>query len=333
MGLPLTSPSLAFALIVFVLTPEGEVATIGGDALTEGDTMALPEAGVPLASALRRHMDAALPRGTITSRLRPLMPRVGRAGRIVMPLWATGRMPDRAFFQSHRAGRGPDALDALGRLARTLNDLTLVDEARAEFRRALASDPASHQLLSEQVRRRVLAVDELEVSRLRERGVPPLFGLLPETFTIDELQRALQHAARLDDRDTQRASNFRRRLVEFHDSGVLERASETEPVRERDGRGRRPQYFRFNFERWLAWLSEASLERHGHDHLTVFQRRASNDRWLTDELAAEPSGAVQASLGPRVPGGDADRLEALEHMLHHLASEIARLKTPDDTTD
>lgn len=256
MGMPPTR--LSFALVIFVLAPGGRIATIGGQELTEGHVAPLPGRGAGLADMVRNHMERVLPPDTITSRLRPLMPRLRGDGFVVLPLWATGRLPSAEVWRATLGRIADRPFDALGRLADQLHDQGLVAEAHSEFRRALASDPVSHQLMSEGGRLRALAMDELDAASARELGIPPVFGLLPDRFTIEHLQLAVTQAARLHEGDIQKSSNFRRRLVEFIDFGVLER---TEGVVPTDAKGRPPQLYRFNRERWMAWL----LARRG-DH-------------------------------------------------------------------
>ena len=253
MGMPPTR--LSFALVIFVLAPGGRIATIGGQ---EGHVAPLPGRGAGLADMVRNHMERVLPPDTITSRLRPLMPRLRGDGFVVLPLWATGRLPSAEVWRATLGRIADRPFDALGRLADQLHDQGLVAEAHSEFRRALASDPVSHQLMSEGGRLRALAMDELDAASARELGIPPVFGLLPDRFTIEHLQLAVTQAARLHEGDIQKSSNFRRRLVEFIDFGVLER---TEGVVPTDAKGRPPQLYRFNRERWMAWL----LARRG-DH-------------------------------------------------------------------
>ena len=331
MGIP--PLQLSFALVVFVLTPEGRVATIGGQELTDGQVATFPRRGASISGVVKEHMEALLPPGTITSRIRPLMPRLRRDGIVVLPLWATGRLPEAALWTAALARAEVRPFDALGRLADQLQDHTLVDEAHSEFRRALASDPVSHQLMSESGRLRALAMDELELVANREDGIPPVFGLLPERFTIEQLQLAVTQAARLHPGDIQKSSNFRRRLVELTRLGVLERTGGTAQA---DVRGRPPQFYRFNQARWIEWLH---ARRQDHDSV--------HGRLIDASLRAESAPQVvammrdrvmeQGARRPRSPAmhGDAEqvreapsdaRVERLEDMMRTLMSEIADLR-------
>lgn len=304
MGMPPTR--LSFALVIFVLAPGGHIATIGGQELTEGHVAPLPGRGAGLADMVRNHMERVLPPDTITSRLRPLMPRLRGDGVVVLPLWATGRLPSVEVWRATLGRIADRPFDALGRLADQLHDPSLVTEAHSEFRRALASDPVSHQLMSEGGRLRALAMDELDAASARELGIPPVFGLLPDRFTIEHLQLAVTQAARLHEGDIQKSSNFRRRLVEFIDFGVLER---TEGVVPTDAKGRPPQLFRFNRERWMAWL----LARRGDHEPSPRVLRMHRSVLARD---ADFEGRVLDARPGDAPQGDASRGEVTGDILH-----------------
>ena len=304
MGMPPTR--LSFALVIFVLAPGGHIATIGGQELTEGHVAPLPGRGAGLADMVRNHMERVLPPDTITSRLRPLMPRLRGDGVVVLPLWATGRLPSVEVWRATLGRIADRPFDALGRLADQLHDPSLVTEAHSEFRRALASDPVSHQLMSEGGRLRALAMDELDAASARELGIPPVFGLLPDRFTIEHLQLAVTQAARLHEGDIQKSSNFRRRLVEFIDFGVLER---TEGVVPTDAKGRPPQLFRFNRERWMAWL----LARRGDHEPSPRVLRMHRSVLARD---ADFEGRVLDARPGDAPQGDASRGEVTSDILH-----------------
>jgi len=314
MGMPPTR--LSFALVIFVLAPGGHIATIGGQELTEGHVAPLPGRGAGLADMVRNHMERVLPPDTITSRLRPLMPRLRGDGVVVLPLWATGRLPSVEVWRATLGRIADRPFDALGRLADQLHDPSLVTEAHSEFRRALASDPVSHQLMSEGGRLRALAMDELDAASARELGIPPVFGLLPDRFTIEHLQLAVTQAARLHEGDIQKSSNFRRRLVEFIDFGVLER---TEGVVPTDAKGRPPQLYRFNRERWMAWL----LARRGdHEpsprvlrmHRSVLARDADFEGRVLD---ARPGDAPQGDASRGEVTGDIRSKDILHKNILH----------------
>jgi hypothetical protein len=296
---------LSFALVIFVLAPGGHIATIGGQELTEGHVAPLPGRGAGLADMVRNHMERVLPPDTITSRLRPLMPRLRGDGVVVLPLWATGRLPSVEVWRATLGRIADRPFDALGRLADQLHDPSLVTEAHSEFRRALASDPVSHQLMSEGGRLRALAMDELDAASARELGIPPVFGLLPDRFTIEHLQLAVTQAARLHEGDIQKSSNFRRRLVEFIDFGVLER---TEGVVPTDAKGRPPQLYRFNRERWMAWL----LARRGDHEPSPRVLRMHRSVLARD---ADFEGRVLDARPGDAPQGDASRGEVTGDIL------------------
>jgi hypothetical protein len=160
--------------------------------------------------------------------------------------------------------------------------------------------------MSEGGRLRALAMDELDAASARELGIPPVFGLLPDRFTIEHLQLAVTQAARLHEGDIQKSSNFRRRLVEFIDFGVLER---TEGVVPTDAKGRPPQLYRFNRERWMAWL----LARRGDHEPSPRVLRMHRSVLARD---ADFEGRVLDARPGDAPQGDASRGEVTGDILH-----------------
>ena len=253
---------------------------------------------------------------------------------VVLPLWATGRLPEGEHLTALVSRTEFRPFDALGRLADQLNDHTLIDEAHSEFRRALASDPVSHQLMSEGGRLRALAMDELDLIRNREDGIPPVFGLLPIRFTIEQLQLAVRQAARLLPEDIQKSSNFRRRLVELTELGVLERTYDTAPT---DARGRPPQFYRFNSQRWIEWLQARRHDggpgvgrRLSAEIVADYAHRsprgpASQDRGIAPAFRMAMGASPERWETGQGTEGHA-RVERLEEMMRALMGELADLK-------
>lgn len=327
-----TTPSspLSVALIVFVLTPNGRVDTIGGQQLT-ANRVARVQPGESTAETIRRQMREALPDGTITSRIRPLMPR-NHNGMVVLPVWATGRLPEGFLRGAAAPGIQAGALElgvlqlgALERLAQALGDRSLRSEAHAEFRRALAADPVSHQLLGERARLRALAEDESEREPVEDE-IPPIFGLLPTRFSLDELHAAVNQAARLPVGEEERSTNFRRRLTDLTDAGVLRETGEKLSA---DQPGRPAMLYHFDHHGWRRWLERQG----GRGSVASFQsfesrvgngsprsKRSIPESHLELPLrgeAAKPTNAREAS--------DA-RVERLESMMQGLMDEIAELR-------
>ena len=266
-------PRISVALIVFVLSPEGELDTVGGDPVPArmlgfGDRRA--PAG-DLEAALRRAMPWEGLRGVVASRLRPLTPRLLRHGEMVMPMWASGCLPP-GGVEALPPGRSGDVYRrALERLSLHLDDASIVAEAHAELRRALAADPVSHQMVGEGVRLRGLALDGLDELRLRDRAaidsgeapygayprprvrapLPPLLALLPSEFTIEQLRAVVGRVARLDEDELESASNFRRRIAELLEARVLVEIGDVEDAKQK---GRPAKLYRFDAESWSGWL-------------------------------------------------------------------------------
>lgn len=292
------NPQFHAALVIFLLTRDGEVATIGGKqfdvtalrmragqtergvaAETDGvQREPLPE----IAQSIRSATLAELPEGTTVTSIRALLPRFAEFGRVVLPLWTTGSLPrplggpldktreragagSRGQPMEHNAERDEARLrsaalrsdlahgsNALERLAHGLQDPSLVTEANSAFRQALAADPMVHQLVGDATRLRALAAEVSEHTWRRfER--PLMAAMLPEFFTIDQLRFAVSHIAVAAGREVESSSNFRRRLADLMESGVLVDAGEAHDVEQR---GRPPRLYRFEPAHWAGWLAQ-----------------------------------------------------------------------------
>ena len=249
--------SLSLSLIVFVVTPDDDggarVGTIGGEIVSPRGLDGFDPRSQTLSDYVTRAMRWNLPPGTVTSRIRPLMPRLSSPTSVLLPLWTTGRIAD---FDSSEALPSGGRLNALERLAETLRDSTLVTEANSEFRRALAADPLSHQMLGEGARLRALAMDELARESMADE-LPPIFALLPEVFTIEHLRSAISQVAHRPELEAESSSNFRRRIMEFLKYGVLVEVGDFDVTRQK---GRPAMRYRFAAHAWRRWLSTRSTE-------------------------------------------------------------------------
>ena len=249
--------SLSLSLVVFVVTPDDEggtrVGTIGGEIVSPRGLDGFDPRSQTLSDYVTRAMRWNLPPGTVTSRIRPLMPRLSSPTSVLLPLWTTGRIAD---FDSSEALPSGGRLNALERLAETLRDATLVTEANSEFRRALAADPLSHQMLGEGARLRALAMDELARESMADE-LPPIFALLPEVFTIEHLRSAISQVAHRPELEAESSSNFRRRIMEFLKYGVLVEVGDFDVTRQK---GRPAMRYRFAAHAWRRWLSTRSTE-------------------------------------------------------------------------
>ncbi len=249
--------SLSLSLIVFVVTSDDDggarVGTIGGEIVSPRGLDGFDPRSQTLSDYVTRAMRWNLPPGTVTSRIRPLMPRLSSPTSVLLPLWTTGRIAD---FDSSEALPSGGRLNALERLAETLRDATLVTEANSEFRRALAADPLSHQMLGEGARLRALAMDELARESMADE-LPPIFALLPEVFTIEHLRSAISQVAHRPELEAESSSNFRRRIMEFLKYGVLVEVGDFDVTRQK---GRPAMRYRFAPHAWRRWLSTRSTE-------------------------------------------------------------------------
>ncbi len=329
---PQPQSSLSVALVLFILTPEGKVETVGGEELTAGRMAPVSARTTDLSSIIQREMKSVLPLGTITSRMRPLMPRLRADGVVVLPVWATGRFAESEFGNdAARTNRG-FAFGALERLAASLNDPSLVVEAQGEFRRALAADPVSHQLLGEATRMRALAMDELARQPSAEE-MPPLLGMLPPAFTLDQLHLALNEAAHLQASDAQKSTNFRRRVVDLMQAGVLiddgDRAMS-------DQRGRPAKLYRFSLRGWRNWLEGRGAE--AREFSRYEQRWALEAREAPFDPRQEfeknsfesrlpPSRLALSNAAPEGEPG-AERVARLESLVRTMRDDLAKLMKP-----
>jgi hypothetical protein len=280
MGIP--RPLVSIAPLLFVFAPDGQVETVGGfafdpDEILRRGTMRFDAAdlahgaGIALDRVLVGEIAGRLrelPGLTVTSRLRPLMPRLGRRMQIVLPMWALARIDLDGVEGSEwmmRARRHPDGLGAAARLGDALGDPDLEREAEGEFRRALAGDPMANRLTGEDARMRTLSIDEL--ARAGRHGeAPPVLAMLPRLFTVDELRLAVARITRVPEERVESSSNFRRRVQELLAHGVLHPVGEAargwaksspvvpEEVDAGTRPGRRPTLYEFDETRWRRWL-------------------------------------------------------------------------------
>ncbi|MFM1822293.1 MAG: hypothetical protein RI967_559 [Planctomycetota bacterium] len=275
-------PVVSVAPLLFVFAPDGQVETVGGfafdpDEIVRRGTMRIDAAELTRGggAALDRVLVAEIaerlrdiPCVSITSRLRPLMPRLGRGMQIVLPMWALARIDldgvEGDDWMAH-ARRHPHGLGATARLSESLADPDLEREAEGEFRRALAGDPMANRLTGEDARMRTLSVDEL--ARAGRHGeAPPVLAMLPRLFTIDELRLAVARITRVPEERVESSSNFRRRVQELLAHGVLQPVGEAargwaksspvvpEEVDAGTRPGRRPTLYEFDESRWRRWL-------------------------------------------------------------------------------
>ena len=308
MGIP--TSQLHAALVIFLLTPEGDIVTVGGVRIRVQDLMlhaglagrgerggdrdaierAVPDSEPEFARVIRRAMLAELPEGTNITSIRALIPRMFSLDRVVIPLWATGSVPRHAL-ETLLAHARPNA-GALERLSRELRDPSLVAEANRAFRQALAADPMVHQLVGDATRLRALSAEVIErASRPLER--PLIASMLPELFTIDQLRFAVSQIAVAAGREVESSSNFRRRLSDLMECGVLVDAGESHEVEQR---GRPPRLYRFELARWAGWLAQKAVGDLAEDRAELVQRSPRRKRDEPD--AAKRLIATKSDLEP-----------------------------------
>ena len=327
MGIP--TSQLHAALVIFLLTPEGDIVTVGGVRIRVQDLMlhaglagrgerggdrdaierAVPDSEPEFARVIRRATLAELPEGTSITSIRALVPRMFSLDRVVIPLWATGSVPRHAL-ETLLAHARPNA-GALERLSRELRDPSLVAEANRAFRQALAADPMVHQLVGDATRLRALSAEVIErASRPLER--PLIASMLPELFTIDQLRFAVSQIAVAAGREVESSSNFRRRLSDLMECGVLVDAGESHEVEQR---GRPPRLYRFELARWAGWLAQKAVGDLAEDRAELVQRSPRRKRDEPD--AAKRLIATKSDLEPST--GERTREELIRARLLNLS--------------
>jgi hypothetical protein len=313
MGIP--TSQLHAALVIFLLTPEGDIVTVGGVRIRVQDLMlhaglagrgerggdrdaierAVSDSEPEFARVIRRATLAELPEGTNITSIRALIPRMFSLDRVVIPLWATGSVPRHAL-ETLLAHARPNA-GALERLSRELRDPSLVAEANRAFRQALAADPMVHQLVGDATRLRALSAEVIErASRPLER--PLIASMLPELFTIDQLRFAVSQIAVAAGREVESSSNFRRRLSDLMECGVLVDAGESHEVEQR---GRPPRLYRFELARWAGWLAQKAVGDLAEDRAELVQRspRRKRDEPDTAKRLIATKSDLEPSTGER----------------------------------
>jgi hypothetical protein len=327
MGIP--TSQLHAALVIFLLTPEGDIVTVGGVRIRVQDLMlhaglagrgerggdrdaierAVPDSEPEFARVIRRATLAELPEGTSITSIRALIPRMFSLDRVVIPLWATGSVPRHAL-ETLLAHARPNA-GALERLSRELRDPSLVVEANRAFRQALAADPMVHQLVGDATRLRALSAEVIErESRPLER--PLIASMLPELFTIDQLRFAVSQIAVAAGREVESSSNFRRRLSDLMECGVLVDAGESHEVEQR---GRPPRLYRFELARWAGWLAQKAVGDLAEDRAELVQRSPRRKRDEADGVKRSSSSAS----APSRAAGERTREEIIRERLLKLS--------------
>ena len=265
----------------------------------------------------------ALGAARLTSRVHPLLPRMTRSGRLAIPIWATARADGTA--------RHIDAPDALHELAGELGDSRFASHVMATVRAALATEPFAQRIVGDELRMLALKEDRLSTDPMGDR--PTVIALLPETFTLNELQQAIAATLGIHADEMESSSNFRRRLQEFVHRGVLQEASAPRDAATTERAGRPPRHYRFDPVGWQRWLhehrargsrgardeggwSDAAIMNHSPDSP---MRRFEHDlAERTRAFAPEPG---RTGAPPSTPDAD-ERLARLERMMRAMEKRL-----------
>jgi predicted ArsR family transcriptional regulator len=160
-----------------------------------------------------------------------------------------------------------------------------------------------------------------------------VIALLPETFTLNELQQAIATTLGIHADEMESSSNFRRRLQEFVHRGVLQETSAPRDAATVERAGRPPRHYRFDPVGWQRWLHEhrargsrgARDEGGWSDAAIMNYSPASPPRRLEHDLAerarALASGPGRADEPSSTPDAD-ERLARLERMMRAMEKRL-----------
>jgi hypothetical protein len=270
-----------------------------------------------------------------TLEVRPVPPQS-----LYLTVWAAGRST---------GGEARPLEETLATVGMRFRDPTFARSALSAIRRALVADPFLSRALGESARLR--AAGEVDVPGAAGRETPAVIGLLPSTFSLAELHRAVASLVGRPANELESASNFRRRIQELVHRDVLVEDNPDPSPADRERTGRPPRHFRFNPEGWRRWLlmrAAGDLDetsRSLHDQLrrlenasgsTVFRRKAAEAEAAGLEAARrerDPSGLDPALFSQWLSPlerrwtpelGTESRLSRLERLLEDLLLERKR---------
>ena len=279
-----------------------------------------------------------LPDCQIASRVHPLLPRPMRGGRLAIPVWAMARARGSRLELEH-------PMDALHRLGSELGDPGLGRQVMSAIHAALATDPFAQRVVGDEVRLSALSRDRLADGDKPSPGLPAVVALLPESFTLGELQQAIAATLDLPPHAMESGSSFRRRIQEFVHRRVLRETSAQRESGDGDRVGRPPRRYVFDPRAWREWLNEcgersaskSSFEGEAQFSPLLSEKRAmgrrhreplemESDRLVNHSQQLPPTAAFR--IAPRLAVSesrdqdtDADRIARLEQMVERLAKE------------
>jgi hypothetical protein len=193
-----------------------------------------------------------VPSAELASRVHPLLPRMMGRNRLAIPVWAAVRLREHASGQRHIDLELPEA--ALREMGMELDDYAFARQVLASVRGALAADPFAQRIVGDDARLGALSQEPLTQDPLD--GLPAVVALLPEAFTLGELQQAIAATLGLPPGAMESSSSFRRRLQEFVHRRILRETHGTREATDADRIGRPPRHYTFNQHAWREWLME-----------------------------------------------------------------------------
>jgi len=138
-------------------------------------------------------------------------------------------------------------------------------------------------------------MDELARESMADE-LPPVFALLPEVFTIEQLRNAISQVAHRPEFEAESSSNFRRRIVEFVKYGVLAEVNEPDLTRQK---GRPAMRYRFVPHAWRRWLetrtSEPTMREMHQMRSEIVASRVMPD---APAMMRGPESSIEASMEP-----------------------------------
>ena len=290
---------------------------------------------------VRQALERQIPGAQVMSEVHPLLPCLGPAGELVIPVWAIARVPAHSTAPL-------DARIELAKAGNELGDPALPGRLLASVRAEFAADPFAQRILGDDLRIRSLSEAMLALSG---NAVPTVIALLPQSFTLAELEHAM-YGALVTGGGRPSNSNYRRRVAQFLHSGVLREVPSSRTPIDADRMGRPPRQYEFDREAWRRWLAghQESVDVPSHwesrwpeDDSSEMQARAarmfveSQLRMRSAVQAAAPvrrsapivasrgahpghaAHAAPAGIRPTDPG---ERIERLEQLVAELVRKL-----------
>jgi hypothetical protein len=216
-----------------------------------------------------------------------------------------------------------------------LDDYAFARQVLASVRGALAADPFAQRIVGDDARLGALSQEPLTQDPLD--GLPAVVALLPEAFTLGELQQAIAATLGLPPGAMESSSSFRRRLQEFVHRRILRETHGTREATDADRIGRPPRHYTFNQHAWREWLMERGERMpqrgkgQGWEGTESFARMSQmspvSPVMPARMRSSDPEDSVDdPASAPQPEGGSEEsaRIARLERMVESLARELGK---------